>query len=237
MIYRTLGIVFKTIKFSESSVVSKIYTERFGIQSYMINGVRTAKSGSKANMLQSLSLLDMEVYHRENANLNRVKEFRFAYVFTSIPFDLMKGSVGLFMIEVLNKSVREEESNEALFHFVFEKIRSLDKMKYLHSDFLIQFLMDLSAPLGFFPNGSFSPSTPYFDLKEGSFTGNIARQATHLDESLSEQLSQLIKKIPLELSTTQRKRLLEALLQYYQVHVPNFTWPKSLKVLEEVFRH
>ena len=117
MIHQTRGIVFKTIKYSETSVISKIYTEKFGLQSYLINGVRSEKSKIKAGLLQTMSILDMQVYYRENKNLNRVKEITAAYVFQSLPFDALKRSAGLFVMDVLNKCIREQESNEDLFQF------------------------------------------------------------------------------------------------------------------------
>src|SRR5438477_10130228 len=129
MIYRTRGIVFRTIKFSESSVVSKIYTEKFGMQSYIVNSVRSAKSKTKASLLQVMSMLEMEVYHHEHRNLNRIKEMQPMYIFTSVLFDPLKSSVGLFMMEVLNKCIHEEEANEAMFDFIAEKLHLLDQQK------------------------------------------------------------------------------------------------------------
>ncbi|MBK6484654.1 MAG: DNA repair protein RecO [Chitinophagaceae bacterium] len=236
MLHKTQGIVFKTIKYSETSVVSKIYTAKFGLQSYLINGVRTAKSKTKASLLQSLSLLEMEVYHREHRNLNRIKELQPAMVFHSIPFNLIKGSVGLFMIEVLSKSIHEEESNEPLFHFIFEKIKALDEMEQVPSGYLIAFLLALSKHLGFHPHGSFNEKTPFFDLREGQFIAGGHGHPNTLDEQLSGKLSEFIRNPNTELSHGSRRLLLEAMLHYYQLHVPNFSPPRSLKVLEEVFR-
>ncbi len=236
MLHKTQGIVFKTIKYSETSVVSKIYTAKFGLQSYLINGVRTAKSKTKASLLQSLSLLEMEVYQREHRNLNRIKEFQPAVVFHSIPFNLVKGSVGIFMIEVLSKSIHEEESNEPLFQFIFERIRALDDMEHVPSGYLIAFLLSLSVHLGFHPHGSYSEKTPFFNLLEGQFVAGGNVHPNILNEQLSGKLSEFIRNPNTELSHGSRRLLLEAMLHYYQLHVPNFSPPRSLKVLEEVFR-
>ena len=236
MLYKTRGVVFKTIRFSETSVVSKIYTERFGLQSYIINGVRSAKAKVKASLLQSLSLLEMEVYHRENRNLNRIKELQAAVVFSSIPFDLMKGAVGLFMIEILYKSIREEEANTSLFNFIFSKINTLDKEGSPGGDYLLKFLLELSAHLGFFPNGQYTVQTPQFDIREGSFVSEGGNPMYLLDANQSNHLFSLIQEERVVLPSPDRKKLLESLLQYYQLHVPGFTRPKSLRVLEEVFR-
>lgn len=237
MLQKTQGIVFRTIKFSETSVVSKIYTEKLGLQSYIINGVRSAKSKIKASLLQSLSLLDMEVYHREHRNLNRIKEIQAAVVFKSIPFHLLKGSVGLFMIEVLGKSIHEEETNEPLFHFIFEKIKFLDELERLPAAFLVEFLVELTVYLGFQPHGSYSEETPFFSLHEGMFIGTGNGHPNTLDANTSQHLSAFLQHNTADLTTSSRKLLLEAMLQYYQLHVPNFSRPKSLKVLEEVFRN
>src|SRR6476620_11401393 len=129
MIHRTRGIVFRTIKFSETSVISKIYTEKFGMQSYIINGVRSEKSKTKAGQLQVMSILEMEVYYQENRNLNRIKEMRPAYVFTSLLFDPLKSSLGLFMMEVLNKCIHEEETNEAMYAFIADGLQLLDQQQ------------------------------------------------------------------------------------------------------------
>jgi DNA repair protein RecO (recombination protein O) len=236
MLQKTQGIVFKTIKYSETSVVSKIYTAKFGLQSYLINGVRTSKSKAKASLLQSLSLLEMEVYHREHRNLNRIKEFQPAVVFHSIPFNLVKGSVGIFMIEVLSKSIHEEESNEPLFHFIFEKIKALDEMEQVPSGYLIAFLLSLAVHLGFHPHGSCNEKTPFFNLLEGQFVAGGNVHPNILNEQLSGKLFEFICNPNTELSQGLRKLLLEAMLHYYQLHVPNFSAPRSLKVLEEVFR-
>lgn len=236
MLYKTKGIVFRTIKYSETSVVSKIYTEKFGVQSYIVNGVRTARSKVKASLLQSLSLLELEVYHREHRNLHRIKEVQAAVVFRSIPFHLLKGSVGLFMIEVLNKVIHEEEANPSLFQFIFDQVRLLDETEQISPLYLAEFMIALSAHLGFVPHGIFSAATPCFDLREGQFVKDTPGHVQVLDQLTSSNLSAVVHQQPAVMSPLQRKMLLEALLHYYQLHVPGFSPPKSLKVLEEVFR-
>ncbi len=236
MIYRTRGIVFRTIKYAESSVITKIYTERFGMQSYIVNGVRSSKSRTKASLLQVLSLLEMEVYHHEHRNIHRIKEMQPFYVFSSLLFDPLKSSVALFMIEMLNKCIHEEEANAGMFLFISEKIQSLDRMKNIRSDFLLRFLLELSDLLGFHPNGEYSVSKSYFDLKEGNFTNENGIHPHVIQPPVSEHLSLLVKNNLVEISSDARSALLNSLLVYYQLHVPNFTMPRSLIVLNEVFR-
>jgi len=41
MIFKTRGIVFRFTKFKETSIIVTIFTEVFGLQSYIVNGVRS----------------------------------------------------------------------------------------------------------------------------------------------------------------------------------------------------
>jgi len=235
MIHGTHGIVFRTVKFSETSVISKIYTEKFGMQSYIVNGVRTEKSKTKAALLQVMSMLDMEVYHHEHRNLNRIKEMRPAYVFSSLLFDPLKSSLGLFMMEVLNKCIHEEEANEDMFAFITGKLQSLDQQQKIPVDYLLKFLLELSSLIGFYPHGEFSTTTSYFDLQAGRFA-DASIHPYMIHPPLSESLSMVMKKNEGEISSATRRKLLDALLQYYLLHVPNFSMPKSLHVLDEIFK-
>ena len=103
MIHQTKGIVLRTIKYGETSVVVNIFTELFGIQSYLVNGVRSSGKTSKASFFQPGSILDMEVYHNELKNLQRIKEFKWGYLYQHIFSDIFKNAVALFMVELLAK--------------------------------------------------------------------------------------------------------------------------------------
>ena len=107
MLHKIRGIVIKTTDYSESSVVAQIFTDKFGLQSYLINGVKKTKSKIKSNMLQPLHLLEMVVYHKPTGNLQRISELRNQPVLQSIPYDTIKSSLALFINEVLYKSLKQ----------------------------------------------------------------------------------------------------------------------------------
>src|ERR1700712_547186 len=108
MLHKTRGIVFKTTNYGESSVIVQVYTEKFGLQSYIINSVKKPRAKISRNMLQPLSLLDMVVYHKANGNINRVTELKNSPLLQYIPYDLIKTSIVLFLNEVLYKAVKHQ---------------------------------------------------------------------------------------------------------------------------------
>src|SRR5690349_12859257 len=108
MLHKTRGIVFKTTNYSESSVVVQVFTEKFGLQSYLINGVKKPKAKIKMNILQPLHLLEMVVYHKPSGNIQRAAEVRQQPVFLTIPYDIVKSSLVMFLNEVLYKAIRQQ---------------------------------------------------------------------------------------------------------------------------------
>jgi DNA repair protein RecO (recombination protein O) len=237
MYHKTRGIVLHTIKYSETSVIAKIYTEKLGLQSYMVKGVRAAKSKSKAAMLQPLTLLEMEVSHRENKGLQYIKEFRRAFVYQSIPFDTLKSTISFFLLEVITKSIREHEPNMEMFEFIYESLCALDEEKKLNPDFHLLFLVHLSRYLGFAPHGNFSEQNCFFEMSEGVF---IAEQSTLniMNKKESSLLNDLLdvnlfEKSTLKISRIERKAMMNNLLKYYQFHLENFSL-KSPEILEEI---
>src|ERR1700733_10299919 len=129
MTHKTSGIVLRTVKYGETSLIVTIYTELFGLQSYMVNGVRTSssKGPGKANLFQPAAILDLLVYHSDVKNLQRIKEFKWEILYQRIYFDTVKNAIVLFMIELLLKCLKQPEPNSELFQFVKIALLNLDE--------------------------------------------------------------------------------------------------------------
>ncbi len=232
MLHKTKGIVLHTIKFTDSSIITKIYTEDFGLQSYIVNGVRTANGKTKASLFSPLQILDLEIYRRENKNLQRLKEFRPAFIYKSIPFDVLKCSITLFLAEALYKSIREEETNHTLYSFIEASLLQLDEAPYADSNFHLCFLLQLAQHIGFSPS---SGSGEYFDLKEGAFTDDIPAHQYFIGLPHSDFLLKLLtEENHIAMSLAERNTLLENILLYYSLHLQDFRKLSSHHVLHDV---
>ncbi len=240
MLHKTRGVVLRTIKYAESSIICKIYTEEFGWQSYIVNSVRSAKSKSKANLYRPLSLLDLVVYKNERKDIQRISEAKYTHIYTSIPFEVVKSSIALFLAEVILKAVQEEERNKELFQFIFNSLCLLDETEDSVANFPLYFLIKLTKYLGFYPSGSYSEQNNAFNLHSGSF-----QPYAHSVNSISIMLSELLSKL-MQLSVQEikffsvpalyRKELLNKVLIYYQLHLGGFNNIKSPDILEAVFK-
>ncbi|HEY6162050.1 MAG TPA: DNA repair protein RecO [Bacteroidia bacterium] len=239
MLHTTRGIVLQTFPYTDSSLVTKIYTEAFGLQSYLANAAHSKRSGTRANLLQPLNLVECVVYKKEKKQLQRIKEIRIEHPYNSIPMDVRKSSIVLFLDEILYRSIHEEEPNAGLFEFVRSSLLVLDLKTGSCADFHLYFLVQLSRYLGFYPSGNFSEEEKYFDMQDGVFRGTEPSHPLRLEPGLARRLDELMRgnyeSIPsLGISHMERKALLEKLIQYYELHVPGLREIKSHKVLEEV---
>src|SRR6056297_547073 len=240
MIYKTHGIVLHHIKYSETSVIATIYTEQFGRQSYMINGVRGRKSRIKANILQPLYLLNMEVYHKTTRDLQRVKELQNAFIFNSMPYDVKKSTLALFIAEILYQTLREQEPHPDLFRYLFHSIQMLDIKDEGLAIFHIYFLLHLTKYLGFFPNNNYSTKNQYFDLRKGIFTPQKPIHSDALDQEESEALNHLLafsenQHENLKMNYPLRIGIIEKILKYYKLHHEGISEIRSFTILKEVF--
>ncbi|MEM9822194.1 MAG: DNA repair protein RecO [Bacteroidota bacterium] len=236
---KTRGIIFRSTKYSETSIITDIYTEEKGLRTYIIGGVRTKRAKFSASLLQLMSLVDMVAYHRDDREMSRIKELKAAKVYQSIPFNVVKGAIGMFMIELARKVIREHEENTALFKFLFDSFAYLDDTHQAIANLHLSFILQLTAFLGFMPNGQYSQETPFFDMQEGMFCLEAPNHLHFLKEEMSQFLSQFLhcnreQCHEIILQRQQRQQLLAELLIFYRLHIENMTALNAHLILQEV---
>lgn len=242
-LHKTKGIVLRVVKFGETSLIVAIFTELFGLQSYIVSGVRTStkKGTGKANLFQPTSILDLVVYHNEFKNLNRIKEFKWHYLYKHIFSDVPKNAVALFMIELLTKCLKQPEANPELFEFCEDAFMHLDGSSgAVMANFPLFFALHLPAFFGFRINDNYSDETPILDMQEGVFVSERPNHFHFLEGKQAEVTSELLKIMqPEELEQIKlnhdfRRQLLFAYEIYYALHIQDFGAMKTLPVLREV---
>lgn len=238
MLHKSRGIILKSTHYSESSLVVHIFTEKFGIQSYLLQGVRKNKSKIRTSMLQPLHLLQMVVYHKENNGLQRISELRNEPLLNNISMDVVKTSLSLFICELLYQTLKEQPSDEELFNFLSHSIEMLDLTEQSVANFHIWFMLKYTKYLGFYPQ-ILSKNHLYFDLKNAQFVDSIPEHPIFMNEVCSQLMLHIMQSNfdeiqNIKINTENRKQLLLDLIRYYEWHLPGFKGLKSHHVLEEV---
>ena len=236
---KTRAIVFRTVKYGETSLIVDLFTEEKGLHTFILSGVRSPKSRFSPGLLQPMSVIEVVTYFGENHSMHRIKEVAASLIFQHIPFELRKGSVALFLAEICRKTVRETEPDPILFDFLVKTLDFLDKTDRPVANIHLHFLLELASLLGFLPGGEASESTPFFDLQEGVFCELRPPHPFFLDKNESSAVHQLLGKTLENCHETAidrplRKSLLGHLLQFYKLHLDQFGEVHTPEVLEMV---
>ena len=243
MTHKTKGIVLRTIQYGETSVITSIYTELFGLQSYIVKGVRqsTKKTPAKNIYFQPAAMLDMEVYHNELKNLQFVKEYKWSYLYEKVLFDVVRNTIAQFMIELFQRSIKQPEANPELFYLLEGSLRQADKgSDAIVANLPLYFTLHLATESGFQIQGNYTTQTPVLDLKEGMFVEQAPSHPHYITGSLAQTISK-IQHInfyndleDIRLNKEIRRQLLDHCLQYISFHVTDFKELKSLPILRQV---
>ena len=241
MIFSTGGIVLKTIKYGETSIIATIFTEKFGVQTYLVNGVRTQKKTVKAHFFQPSSLLELEVYHNEFKNLQRIKEVKWSNVYKNVLSDVTKHSVALFMVELLYKCLKQPEPNESLFGFCEDAFLQLDiSRSEITANFALYFGVQLPQFFGFQWQNNFSEVENIFDFKEGKFVNEQVAGPDSMTIELSFYFSELARVLhpvdltEIALNRNTRLALIKELEKFYAWNISDFGKMKTPDILHEV---
>lgn len=239
MISKTRGIVLHSVKYGESSLILTVYTENFGRQSYIVNATRGLKAKNKVVFMQPLFLLDLEVYYKQNRNIQRIKEIRLADPYVTIPFQIAKSVQAVFLAEVLHKILQEEESNPVLYRFIENSLQYFDSMEKGSVNFHIWFLSRLTEYIGILPHTG-KLMKGWFDMQKGMIVEQKPLHADFINPEISEILSVLLtlninNLQNVIISREQRTQLLIKEIEYIHLHFQNLNHLKSFNVLKEVF--
>jgi DNA repair protein RecO (recombination protein O) len=241
MLAKTQAIVLHAIKYGETRLIVDMFTRSNGRLSFIVSLPKSPKSKVRKQYFQPLTMLEIEADVRPKVQLQKLKDVRLALPYESIPFDSHKLSISLFVAEFLYYALRGEQQNTPLYDYIANSLQWLDAQDVHFANFHLVFLMRMSRFLGFYPNVEHYRSGDYFDLRESMFCGQPPVHRDFLFPQEAEKIQLMLRMdYPtmrlFRMSHQERRRLLEVVLQYYRLHLPDFPELKSLSVLQELYQ-
>lgn len=242
MLQVTRGIVLRPVKYGETSLICSIFTEQFGVQSYLVKGVRTSKAkGNGAGLLQPATLLDLTVSHMAEKNLQYIRELHPAYIYSSLQSEVVKNSIALFSVELLLRLLPEHAPLPDLFDFAFHYFTELDKRPLDEvANFPLHFIIQCSRQLGYDIRGGYSEHTPHLNLQEGAFTDHPPAIAPFVSDEDARTLDKLLHVTDqnglrdVRMNAPMRFRLLDWYIAFLHQHTQHLGNIKSLTVLQAI---
>jgi DNA repair protein RecO (recombination protein O) len=239
MLTQTLGIVLHQIKYGESDIITHIYTEALGRQSFIVRSARKHKSAIKANLFTPLNILDLIIDTKEKRDLHYIKECRIYYPLFHLQTDFRKQTLACFYAEVLFRLIKEQSVNKKLFNHLTINILELNDAKEKLGIYPLIFLLKLLEHLGIQPYNNFSATENIFDLKQGYFVSNQLKNKNCLDTDLSKSMAILLQSIAINnipmYNKNTRNSLIDSILQFINLHFEGVGQIKSFPIFKEIF--
>lgn len=240
MLVKTEAIVLHSLKYGETRLIVDLYTRETGRLSCIVPLPKTPRSRLKKQFFQPMTLLEVEIDLRQRVQLQKLKDARLLVAWSSIPFSPEKLALSLFVAEFLYHALRSEQRDEPLFTYISDAIQWLDTVEIGFANFHLTFLMRMSRFLGFYPNLDDYVDGCVFDLRAATFSLLTPTHRDFLQPDDARRIHTLMRMdFPTmhlyRLSRVDRNRIVDVLLRYYSLHIPQFPELKSLSVLQELW--
>ena len=149
------GIVLRTVRYGDTSLIVDLFTESHGRMSFMASTLRAKRSVRSVSFWQPLSMVEFSAELLPNGGkLPRPSDVRTYYNYIDLPFSPIKSTLALFLAEFLSAALREEKENTPLYRYIESSLQWLDLADSPASiaNFHLAFLMHLSRFIGIYPN-------------------------------------------------------------------------------------
>ena len=216
MKYKSRAIALSYIKHGESSIISKVFTEEKGLQSFIIKGLRNKKSKKNIGLFQALQLSNINATYLPKKNLQYLTDISLLNSQIQEGINMKKNFISLFVAEVTAKILHENEIDKPLFKFLWDLKNTLAVSNEIDPNFPILFMIDLSKYMGFYPLNK-EENSPYFNLELGEFTSSTEQLNCYINQQNSHYFKSLLNKQKVIIPYVNRKQLLLDLIDYYKL--------------------
>lgn len=240
MIVKTHAIVIRQVKYADNKIIVDMFTRDEGAVSFAIKLSTSAKGKMRRQLFQPLTLLYIEADVRERQQLHKLREATIFHPYSSLTIDMDKIAIGIFVSEFLYYALRQEVRNPQLFDFVADSLMWLDEAKTSYANFHLVFLLRISIYLGFYPNVTNYADGDWFDLRNACFVSTQPSHKEYLAPNEARRIGTIMRmnyanSRLFRMSHIDRQRLLEIIIDFYRIHIPNFPELKSLDVLTTIY--
>lgn len=239
MLVKTEGIIFQNIKYADKKSILKIYTKDYGLVTCnaIISSAKSSKT--KPAFVSPLSQVEICFTNKQNRDVQQLTDIRLLTVYKNIHLNYNKLAISQFLIEVLNKCIKEENGNIKMFDFICETFNTLDNCEKEVSNFHIYFLFDLCHYLGINPLNNYSIQSCFFNTLEGRFSESALSFPMGFNQAQSNLFLRLFPEFRKEevFKKNEKTELLDCLIAYYKMQISGFSDLKSYQVLKEMFNN
>ncbi len=230
MLVESSGIVLRTQRFGDTSLVATVYTQQFGICTVLAKGAR-ATGSARGNVLEVPNHIRLAFYRSPRRQLFLLRAAELLERFPRLRDSLEHTVVTFVVAESLLLTQQPDEPNAALYGLLLQALRSIEQAEKAPFGVAIAFLLRLARIAGFAPRlepSAVKEQQNHYVVRreDGALEPAHGVHAASVVLSAEEAvLLQRLQQLPLEaaaalpLTPESARRLTESLLQFLEYHL------------------
>lgn len=247
MIFKSAGIIFKSIDFKESSEIVTVFTEEHGKIALMVHGAKKPKN-RVSGLLEVGNILELVYYYKSSRSVQTLKEASYLQKTPSLRTDFEKMALMTTTIELITQMLQDEEVNKELFSFTSNFLQWLDETEQPSSKVFPYVQLRLSEIMGIGiqtiaePEKDTDRKSWYLNIENGSVAPEqrtshhyklTKNQLIYIKLALNARTSSLFK-VPFEAG--EMKELVRYLDNYLKFHLEGIKDRTSDAIFEQILQ-
>lgn len=241
MMYQPLHcIALRTIKYNEKHSILSVYSLEMGRLSFLISAGNGREANRRRAMFMPLSIFECVASINPGRDLHTMRDPRVLVPLHGLHTHPVKGSIAIFIAEMLNGVLRESQGDDATFTFLIDAITRFDVIDNGVANYHLCFLYRLGRFIGIEPDVSTYVEGAVFDMQDGRFRMTPPLHHKYLGADESRVLT-MLSRMKFDnmryyrFNRNQRNYVLDKILEYYSIHYSSLSQMQSLDVLRALW--
>lgn len=147
------AVVLRTINYSDSSLIVRLFTELYGRVTVIAKGARRIRNAT-IGILQSPNHITVWYQHKEGRDVQTLIKSEFVERYARLSSRLAQSAAALVALEMLDRAVHDADPHALIFRLITSTLRRLDETTGDEMLILHFFQLHLARQLGFGPQFS-----------------------------------------------------------------------------------
>ena len=234
-------IALRTVRHNDRHSILSAYSAECGRVAFAISAGGGKEAVRRRALFMPLSIVECVADVKPGRDICVVSEPRSVVSLMGLRSNPIKGSIAMFLAEVLGVVLRDGPPDVMLYRYISGSIEALDALPADRvANFHICFLWGLGRFIGIEPDTSEYCEGMVFDMQDGRFRRSAPLHPNYLDSSRSSAVAAVSRMTYInmhlfKMSRAERNELLNGVLKYYSMHYAGLQSLRSLDVLRELF--
>lgn len=234
-------IALRTVKVNDSRNLLSVWSDEYGRMSVVMPSGNSREARCRRALTSPLSLFEAVADVRADRDVVTVRDLMPLPQSPGMNLSPMRVAGAAFIAEALDVLLRRSEADPALSAFLFDALAFYGEADSRSAaNFIVFFFFHLARFLGIVPELEGEVANKVIDLREGRVVSSVPLHGDYL-AGADFRTAIALSRVPLRrcglinIARFERRRALDVILHYYEMHLASLESLKSLEILRQIF--